>query len=141
MNKDKEIWLTEDEREYLHKIINIGVHPSKEIIRARVLLLLDRTEKYDCEYERKGSCAIFMFTEPLRGWREAHALPRRTAVDWANQVKWLVDEVYSDAEKIILVMDSPMVRIRTRLFCFAALICCVILAPNTTVCVVRLPCI
>ena len=66
----------------------------------------NHTEKYDCEYERKGSCAIFMFTEPLRGWREAHALPRRTAVDWANQVKWLVDEVYSDAEKIILVMDN-----------------------------------
>ena len=47
MNKDKEIWLTEDEQEYLHKIINNGVHPSKEIIRARVLLLLDRTGKHD----------------------------------------------------------------------------------------------
>lgn len=63
-------------------------------------------EKYDCEYVRNGSCAIFMFTEPLRGWREAHALLRRTAVDWANQMKWLIEDVYPHAEKIILVMDN-----------------------------------
>lgn len=63
-------------------------------------------EKYDCEYVRKGSCSIFMFTEPLGGWREAHALSRRTAVDWAHQVKWLVDEAYPDVEKIVLVMDN-----------------------------------
>lgn len=63
-------------------------------------------EKYDSEYERKGSCSIFMFTEPLAGWREAHALPRRTALDWAQQIKWLVEEQYSKAEKIVLVMDN-----------------------------------
>lgn len=66
----------------------------------------NHTQKYDCEYVRKGSCSIFMFTEPLGQWREAHALPSRTSVDWANQVKWLVDEVYPDAEKIVLVMDN-----------------------------------
>ncbi len=63
-------------------------------------------EKYDCEYVRKGSCSIFMFTEPLGGWREAHALPRRTATDWAMQIKWLVDEAFPDATKIVLVMDN-----------------------------------
>ena len=63
-------------------------------------------EKYDCEYVRKGSCSIFMFTEPLGGWREAHALPHRTALDWAAQVKWLIDDAYPDAEKIVLVMDN-----------------------------------
>lgn len=62
--------------------------------------------KYDCEYERKGTCSIFMFTEPLGSWREAHALPQRRAVDWANQMKWLIDEVYPDVEKIVLVMDN-----------------------------------
>lgn len=41
----------------------------------------NRTQKYDCEYVRKGTCSIFMFTEPLAGWREAHALPHRTAID------------------------------------------------------------
>ena len=63
-------------------------------------------EKYDCEYVRKGSCSIFMFTEPLAGWREAHALPHRTAIDWALQMKWLIDEAYPSAEKIVLVMDN-----------------------------------
>lgn len=62
--------------------------------------------KYDCEYSRKGTCSIFMFTEPLGGWREAHALPQRRAEDWADQMKWLIDEAYPDAEKIVLVMDN-----------------------------------
>lgn len=66
----------------------------------------NHSEKYDCEYVRKGSCSIFMFTEPLGGWREAHALPHRKAVDWAAQIKWLVDEAYPKAEKIVLVMDN-----------------------------------
>ena len=68
--------------------------------------LTNRTRKIDCEYLRKGTCSIFMFTEPLGAWREAHALPQRRAIDWANQIKWLVDEIYCDVEKIILVMDN-----------------------------------
>lgn len=63
-------------------------------------------KKYDCEYERKGSCSIFMFTEPLGQWREAHALPHRTCEDWANQLKWLLDEEYPNAKKVVLVMDN-----------------------------------
>ena len=63
-------------------------------------------EKYDCEYVRKGSCSSFMFTEPLGQWREAHALPRRTSIDWAKQIQWLADERYPSAEKIVLVMDN-----------------------------------
>lgn len=62
--------------------------------------------KYDCEYTRKGTCSIFMFTEPLGGWREAHALPQRRAEDWAKQMKWLIDEAYPDADKIVLVLDN-----------------------------------
>lgn len=63
-------------------------------------------KKYDCEYIRKGSCSIFMFTEPLGQWREAHALPHRTSEDWAWQMKWLIDEAYPNVEKIVLVMDN-----------------------------------
>lgn len=66
----------------------------------------NHVKKYDCEYVRKGSCSIFMFTEPLGLWREAHALSRRTSEDWAHQIKWLVDEQYPKAEKIVLVMDN-----------------------------------
>ena len=64
------------------------------------------TEKVDNEYIRNGTCSIFMFTEPLGGWRHAEALPRRTKIDWANKIKWLLDEQYPDAEKIVLVMDN-----------------------------------
>ena len=66
----------------------------------------NRKLKYDCEYERKGTCSIFMFTEPLAGWRHALALPQRTRIDWANQMKWLLDEQYPAAKKIVLVMDN-----------------------------------
>ena len=62
-------------------------------------------EKFDCEYVRKGSCAIFMFTEPLGGWRRSVALPQRTSEDWAEQIKWL-DQQYPHAEKIVLLMDN-----------------------------------
>ena len=62
--------------------------------------------KYDCEYERKGSCSIFMFTEPLAGWRHTLALPQRRSEDWAAQIKWLLDEQFPQAKKIGLVMDN-----------------------------------
>lgn len=64
------------------------------------------TEKIDNEYIRKGTCSIFIFTEPLSGWRFAEAFPRRTKKDWANRIKWLLDEQYPDVEKVVLVMDN-----------------------------------
>ena len=63
-------------------------------------------QKYDCEYERQGTCSIFMFTEPLAGWRSAVALPRRTKVDWAHRIKWLLDEQFPNAQKVVAVMDN-----------------------------------
>ena len=66
----------------------------------------NHTEKYDCEYERRGSCSIFMFTEPLAGWRHCTALPQRTSEDWAEQIKWLLDEQYPNAKKVVLPMDN-----------------------------------
>jgi hypothetical protein len=63
-------------------------------------------EKIDSEYSREGTCSIFIFNEPLGGWRYAEALPRRTKMDWANQVKWVLDEQYPEAKKVVLVMDN-----------------------------------
>jgi hypothetical protein len=62
--------------------------------------------KYDCEYEKKGTSSIFMFTEPLAGWRHAKAFPQRTFKDWAIQIKWLLDEEYPAAKKVVLVLDN-----------------------------------
>jgi len=66
----------------------------------------NHTLKYDCEYERNGSCSIFMFTEPLGGWRHSLALPHRTSVDWAEQIQWLLNEQFPTAEKVVLVSDN-----------------------------------
>jgi hypothetical protein len=63
-------------------------------------------EKIDYEYKRKGTCSIFLFTEPFAPWRHAEALPRRTKKDWAYKIKWLIDEQYPDAEIVVLVMDN-----------------------------------
>lgn len=60
----------------------------------------------DSEYVRNGTCSIFLFTEPLAGFRHANALEHRTKVDWARRMKWLADEIYPDAEKIIMVCDN-----------------------------------
>ena len=63
-------------------------------------------ERYDFEYERNGTRNLFIFCEPKRGWRHIEVTERRTARDFAHQMKWLVDEVYPDAEVIRLVLDN-----------------------------------
>ena len=63
-------------------------------------------KKIDSEYIRNGTCSIFAFIEPLVGKHHVSVREHRTAVDWAEEIKYLVDEMYPDAEKIILVMDN-----------------------------------
>jgi len=63
-------------------------------------------QREDYEYIRLGTCSIFIFTEPLSGWRHAQASLQRTKKDWALQIRWLLDEQYPEAEKIVLVMDN-----------------------------------
>ena len=60
----------------------------------------------DSEYIRRGTCSIFIFNEPLGNYRYVDAKEQRTKVDWAHQVKRLVDEDYPDADAILLVMDN-----------------------------------
>lgn len=64
------------------------------------------TRKIDYEYIRNGTCSIFAFVEPLGGKHHVSIREHRTAVDWAEEIKYLVDEMYPDVEKIILVMDN-----------------------------------
>jgi len=65
-----------------------------------------RPERQDNEYIRNGTCSIFIFTEPLGGWRHTYVSERRTKVDWANQIRILLEEYYPDKLKIRLVMDN-----------------------------------
>ena len=62
--------------------------------------------KIDSKYIRNGTCSIFAFIEPLGGRHHVSVKEHRRAVDWAQEIKYLADEVYPDAEKIVLVMDN-----------------------------------
>lgn len=64
-------------------------------------------QRTDHEYIREGVCEVWMFAEPLGGWRDVRVSARRTAVDWARQVKALVDAPrYADADRITLICDN-----------------------------------
>jgi hypothetical protein len=62
--------------------------------------------RYDYEYERGGSCNLFIFFCPDAAWREVKVTPRRTAVDFAHCMKDLVDTHFPEAEVIRVVMDN-----------------------------------
>ena len=80
----------------------------QQIKEVRVPIPLEPGEvtRYDTEYERNGVPNIFMFCEPLKGWRKTEVTDRRTKVDWAHAVKELVDVDYPEAEKITLISDN-----------------------------------
>jgi hypothetical protein len=65
-----------------------------------------RAARADYEYERNGTCNLFLVCEPLRGWRHVRISDRRTRIDWAHCIKDLVDVHYPDAERIVLVQDN-----------------------------------
>lgn len=66
----------------------------------------DHPERIDYEYERKGTASIFLSAEPLSGFHQATARPRRTKVDWAEELAYLLDTRYPHTPKITLVCDN-----------------------------------
>lgn len=62
--------------------------------------------RQDYEYKREGMCNLFCFFAPHERWRHVDATEHRTAVDFAHEMKWLVDERYPEAEVIRLVVDN-----------------------------------
>ncbi|MBU1320683.1 MAG: IS630 family transposase [candidate division Zixibacteria bacterium] len=63
-------------------------------------------ERVDYEYERNGTANNFMFNEPLGNWRKVNVRERKTMIDWAHEIKELLDVDYPEAEKVVLVMDN-----------------------------------
>jgi hypothetical protein len=62
--------------------------------------------RVDYEYERAGTASLFMFTEPLSGWRLVSVRERRTKVDWAQEMEHLLRTRYASAAKVMLVSDN-----------------------------------
>ena len=65
-----------------------------------------QSRREDYEYERKGFCSVFLACEPLAGKHMVQVRARRTALDWAEFARELIEEKYAEAEKIVLVMDN-----------------------------------
>jgi hypothetical protein len=63
-------------------------------------------KRVDYEYERAGTANIFMFTEPLAGWREVAVRETKTKTDWAMEMARLLDGRYADCEHVILICDN-----------------------------------
>lgn len=78
----------------------VHIDPDTQILKAGYC------EKIDSEYVRCGTASIFMFTEPLGGWRHAYALEHRTKGDYANMMLKIADEFYPSCERIIIVSDN-----------------------------------
>jgi hypothetical protein len=65
-----------------------------------------RPKRYDYAYKRNGTCNLFMFCEPQRGWRHIAVTQRRTMQDFAQQMRWLVDVAYPEAERVRVILDN-----------------------------------
>jgi len=82
---------------------------SKQLVkqtRRRIGPAPGRLARLDYEYERNGVCNLFVFSEPLTGWRSVSVTDRRTKADWARQIKALLDGRYAQADQVTLVLDN-----------------------------------
>jgi hypothetical protein len=89
-------------------LVNMDEKPMQLIQETRTPLPAKpgKPQRDDYEYERLGTANVFLFTEPLMGWRTLAISEQRTAVDWAHQIKHLLDDASPDANKVDLVCDN-----------------------------------
>lgn len=91
-----------------HPVVTMD-ETSKQLVAASRSSLPARpgeVERYDYEYVRKGVADLFLFSEPLRGWRTVQVTDRRAKTDWAQAVRAVVEEQYPKATCITLVCDN-----------------------------------
>lgn len=82
---------------------------SKQLVgqtRTPIAVSPGQPQRIDYEYERRGTADLFLFTEPLGNWRCVEVTETRTRIDWAEQMKNLVDVYYPQATTIRVVLDN-----------------------------------
>jgi len=91
-----------------HPVLCMDEQPVQLLNETRVPIeaTKDHGKRVDYEYERNGTASIFMFAEPLSGYRQATARPQRTKVDWALEVAQLLDTRYAECDRVTLVLDN-----------------------------------
>ena len=109
------VWAMENVLEVYHRPYDAGRplvcmdETSKQLVketRAMQSAGPGRAARMDYEYERNGTANVFLFVEPLAGWRKVNITDRRTRSDWAEQIRELADVHYPQVERITLVMDN-----------------------------------
>ena len=81
------------------------VQLTKEV-KTPIAATKEHPKRVDYEYERAGAANIFMFAEPLAGWREVIVREFKTKADWAISMAQLLEGRYADCEKVIVVCDN-----------------------------------
>jgi len=91
-----------------HPVLCMDEQPVQLLKETRTPVAATRRHprRVDYEYERAGTASLFMFCEPLAGWRQVSARERRTKVDWAREVEGLLQTRYPSAEQVTLVCDN-----------------------------------
>ncbi len=91
-----------------HPQVCLDERPKQLISETRVAISMSAGKplRYDYEYKRNGVTNIFMMFEPLAAKRHVRISDRRTKKDWAECIRELVDEIYPQADSIVLVMDN-----------------------------------
>lgn len=91
-----------------HPVLCMDEQPVQLLKETRVAIKASKRhgERVDYEYERNGTASIFMFAEPLSGYRQATARAQRTKIEWALEVAHMLDTRYADCDVITLVMDN-----------------------------------
>jgi hypothetical protein len=82
---------------------------SKQLVRHEqppLPLAPGQPAREDYHYERRGVQAVFMFFDPLRGWRRVSCRDSRTRIDWAEEIRRFLEEDYPEARKVKLVCDN-----------------------------------
>jgi hypothetical protein len=91
-----------------HPVLCMDEQPVQLLKETRVPIAATKKhgKRPDYEYERNGTASIFIFAEPLSGFRRAIARPRRTKIDWAIEVAQMLDSRYADRAGVTLVCDN-----------------------------------
>ncbi len=89
-------------------VVCMDEQPVQLIGQTRTALPVEigQAQRYNYEYRRNGTSLNFIFTEPLASWRKVNFRQTKTMIDWAQEIKILLDVDYAQAEKVILIRDN-----------------------------------
>jgi hypothetical protein len=91
-----------------HPVLCMDEQPVQLLKETRVPIAATKAHprRVDYEYERAGTASLFMFCEPLAGWRQVRVREQRTKIDWAVEMAELLRGRYATVEKVIVVCDN-----------------------------------